>query len=87
MRVTSPRALADALQQTRKQQGQTQMAIGELAGTKQATVSAFETAPENARVDTLFKLLSALGLELVLEPRDREANKGTVSGQAWDQEW
>lgn len=38
---------------------------------------------KTGRVDTLFKLLSAFGL--VLEPRDREANKGTVSGQAWDQ--
>lgn len=87
MRITSPQALADALQQARKHKGQTQSAIGELAGIKQSTVSGFETAPENARVETLFKLLSALDLELVLNARDSQQNAGTSSGQAWDQEW
>lgn len=81
MKIRSARALADALQQIRKQQGQTQIAIGELAGTKQATVSAFETAPENARVDTLFKLLSALGLQLVLEPKGPESAAGATSNE------
>jgi len=31
--------------------------------------AAFETSPEHAKIETLFKLLSALSLELVLEPR------------------
>ena len=87
MKITSARGLADALQQARKQQGQTQQTIGELAGTKQSTVSAFETAPERARVETLFKLLSALNLELVLEPRGQAPENGSGNHQAWDQEW
>jgi len=41
MKITSPRGLADALQQARKQQNQTQQAIGELAGTKQSTACCF----------------------------------------------
>ena len=87
MKITSPRGLADALQQARKQQNQTQKTIGALAGTKQSTVSAFETSPEHARIETLFKLLSALNLELVLEPRGQEPANGTANSQAWDQEW
>jgi HTH-type transcriptional regulator / antitoxin HipB len=91
MKITSPRGLADALQKARKQQNQTQQAIGELAGTKQSTVSAFETSPEHARVETLFKLLSALNLELILEPRRQSPASGSANGQAsdqaWDQEW
>ena len=87
MKITSPRGLADALQQARKQQNQTQKTIGELAGTKQSTVSAFETSPEHARIETLFKLLSALNLELVLESRGQEPANGPANSQAWDQEW
>lgn len=87
MKITSPRGLADALQQARKQQNQTQKTIGELAGTKQSTVSAFETSPEHARIETLFKLLSALNMELVLESRGQEPANGPANSQAWDQEW
>lgn len=87
MKITSARGLADALQQVRKQQGQTQQTIGELAGTKQSTVSTFETSPEHVRIETLFKLLSALNLELVLEPRGQAPENGSGNHQAWDQEW
>ncbi|MCA6063698.1 helix-turn-helix domain-containing protein [Thalassolituus marinus] len=87
MKITSPRGLADALQQARKQQNQTQKTIGALAGTKQSTVSAFETSPEHARIETLFKLLSALNMELVLESRGQESANGPANSQAWDQEW
>jgi len=41
MKITSPRGLANALQQARKQQNQTQQAIGELAGIKQSTACCF----------------------------------------------
>lgn len=87
MKITSARGLADALQQVRKQQGQTQQTIGELAGTKQSTVSTFETSPEHARIETLFKLLSALNLEMVLELRGQAPENGSGNHQAWDQEW
>jgi HTH-type transcriptional regulator/antitoxin HipB len=87
MKITSARGLAEALQQARKQQGQTQQAIGQLAGIKQSTVSAFETAPEHARVETLFKLLSALNLEQVLEPRGQAPANSSGNYQGWDQEW
>lgn len=82
MRVTSPDKLAVALKEARTNQGMTQKDVAQLVGIKQATVSALENHPEKSRVETLFRLLAALGLELYVTGRD------SVQGeQAWDEEW
>ena len=87
MRITSPEALANALRQARKQQNLTQAELSALAGTKQTTVSALENTPDNSKIETLFKLLSGLGLEISIEPRNHAESGMVASGQAWDQEW
>ncbi|TCJ96214.1 hypothetical protein EV694_1768 [Volucribacter psittacicida] len=38
---------------------------------KQATVSAFENTPDSTKLETLFKLLAGLELELVVQPRPK----------------
>lgn len=82
MKITSPEMLAQALKNARKHQNLSQQATADQIGVKQATVSGFENHPDKSRVETLFKLLSALDLELSLTERGKpEPESG------WDQEW
>ena len=83
MRITSPQTLSQALRDARIQRKLSQQATASQTGMKQTTVSAFENHPDGTRIETLFKLLSALDLELHLAKRDSEPDKS----QGWDQEW
>lgn len=82
MKITSPDMLAQALKNSRKRQNLSQQATADQIGVKQATVSSFENHPDKSKVETLFKLLSALDLELSLT---RRGEPEQASG--WDQEW
>jgi len=82
MKITAPDALASALRNARKQRSLTQQTLAEQVGTKQATISTFENHPENCRVETLFKLLAALDLELQVTKRGQPESQ-----TGWDQEW
>lgn len=82
MRITSPEMLAQALKNIRKERQLSQSVVADSVGLKQATISGFENRPEGSRVETLFKLLTALDLELHLSERDA---KNAETG--WDQEW
>lgn len=85
MKITSPEMLAQALKNTRQDHRLTQRATANQVGIKQATVSGFENHPERSRLETLFKLLSALELELHVTERNKPG--GTAGNNAWDQEW
>lgn len=86
MKITSPEMLAQALKNARRDRQLTQHATAEQVGIKQATVSGFENHPERSRIETLFKLLSALELELYVAERDQTS--GVTRGEeGWDQEW
>ncbi|WP_396133467.1 helix-turn-helix domain-containing protein [Acaryochloris sp. 'Moss Beach'] len=52
-------------------------------GVRQVTVSAFENRPASTKLETLFKLLSALELELQVVPKEQASN----ASQGWDEEW
>lgn len=67
--VRTPDQLAQVLRGRRKTQGLTQKAAGGAVGLLPKTVSALEMSPAKSSIASLFKLLSALGLELVLRPR------------------
>ncbi len=47
----------------------TQSDLAEAAVTRQATISNAENPRSNMDIDTLFRLLAALNLELVVQPR------------------
>ncbi|UXI04687.1 helix-turn-helix domain-containing protein [Photobacterium sp. TY1-4] len=83
MKVTSAHQLSHLLQDQRKQQGQSQCVIARKVGLRQDTVSKFENAPDGTRLDTLFKLLAALDLELEIRPRGEAAPAATQ----WKEEW
>ena len=86
MKITSPDTLAHSLKSARRELQLTQQQAAKQVGIKQATISAFENHPEKSRIETLFKLLAVLELELHVTPRNQA--EGTADRSlSWDQEW
>ena len=82
MIVHSANEMAESIRDRRKRQKLSQAEVGDRVGVKQATVSAFENKPESTKLETLFKILAALNLELQIVPRgSAQARSG------WDREW
>lgn len=76
-KVTTSKALGVILRDARIGKSITQSQLANLAGgIKQATVSNFENNPSNAQVETLFKLASALGLEIHLVEKAARRSSG-----------
>ena len=65
MKVTSPSLLAAAVRDQRKLSKLTQSEAAKQVGIKQTTVSDFVLRPESTKLETLFKLLSALDLSFM----------------------
>jgi len=84
MLIHSPADLAQQLRDRRRQLGLSQSAIGEEVALRQDTVSKFETKPDNTRLDTLFRLLSALNLELHTQPKEGASTEGSPH---WTEPW
>lgn len=82
MKITSPELLAQAIRNARVDHNLSQQSVAELVGIKQNTVSSFENHPEKSRVETLFRLLSALNLELSISERNQPPAR-----TGWEQEW
>lgn len=61
--------LIAAIKRHRKLRGETQVQLGESAGVPQTTVSKVEVGLIDPTLKTLFKLLSALDLEIVIQSR------------------
>ena len=78
MIVHSPEELALMVRNYRKQAKISQAKAGDLVGMKQTTLSAFENKPDSTKLDTLFRVLAAVNLEVHVVPR------GSVK---WDEEW
>ena len=62
--IRSSAQLALLIRQARLAQGFSQLRLAETAGIRQTTLSDFERNPSKARIETAFRLLTALGLEL-----------------------
>ena len=76
--VTSPENLGKVLRLYRKNQGLTQVEAGGKFNLPQKTVSRIEAGAAAVRLDTVFKYMSALGLEMQLEPRNRQSDDGAL---------
>lgn len=83
MKITTSTMLANAIRDQRKALQLTQADAAERVGMKQTTVSGFEQNPDTSKLETLFRLLSALELELHVVPRGAAAEKDS----GWTQEW
>lgn len=70
--ITSSHMLGKTLRNYRKELGLTQIEAGNKFNIPQKTVSRIESG--TASMDTLFRYMSALGLEMHLEPRVKAVN-------------
>jgi HTH-type transcriptional regulator / antitoxin HipB len=69
MLIYSTQELAEFTRDYRKRKHLSQAEASDLVGLRQKTVSAFETRPDSTKLETIFKLLSALDLEIHVLPK------------------
>ena len=75
--ITSSKTLGKVLRSYRKQLGLTQTQAGKKFNLLQTSISGIEAGRPGVRLDTVFRYMSALGLEMHLEPRIKsEKDKG-----------
>jgi HTH-type transcriptional regulator/antitoxin HipB len=82
MAITSPKELANHLKTRRDELGLSQAKLANKVGIKQTTVSSFELKPESTKIQTLFRMLAALNLEIQITDRNESSDK-----KKWDAEW
>jgi HTH-type transcriptional regulator / antitoxin HipB len=83
MFICSSRELALLVANRRKNLKLSQAAVGKLVGLKQQTISEFEKRPEGTKLDTLFRILSAVKLDITLQSKDEQ----TAKALQWNEEW
>ncbi len=66
--ISSAKALGRIIRDRRKSMGLTQALAGKMVGLHQPTVSEVERGEREVKIDTLLKLISALQLELLIQP-------------------
>lgn len=82
MLIHSPNDLAKMISSQRKRTKLSQADAGAKVGLKQTTLSHFEKNPENSQINTLFRILSALDLEIHINPKP----KNKISN-LWKEKW
>ncbi|WP_192021938.1 helix-turn-helix domain-containing protein [Shewanella sp. WPAGA9] len=93
MKVTNSKQLSAYLKDARLNMKLTQSKVASKVGIRQDTVSSFEQNPDSTKVETLFKILSALNLELDIKVRSTEpesqltSDGGKVAESHWKEEW
>lgn len=80
-KILSPDALGVALRAERKKRKLSQTEVGKSVGIDQPTISRVEKGNPGTELGTLFRLLAALDLELIVQPRQHPANE--AKGDAW----
>ncbi|NJD24479.1 MAG: helix-turn-helix domain-containing protein [Betaproteobacteria bacterium] len=68
--IKTPAQLGDVMRGQRKSQRLTQQAVGDTVDLPQKAVSLIETNPGPASLERVFRVLSALGLEVVVRQSD-----------------
>ncbi|WP_027360498.1 helix-turn-helix domain-containing protein [Desulforegula conservatrix] len=79
-RLVSPESLGLALRTERKKKSLTQKAVGHQVCMEQHTISKVEKGNPGTTLNTLFRLLAALDLELVIQPCQKNEK---VEGDSW----
>ncbi|MCH8493031.1 MAG: helix-turn-helix domain-containing protein [Idiomarina sp.] len=91
MKITDPKALSNYIRDKRRTRGLSQAKVGDLVGLRQGTVSKFESMPEKMQLDTLFRLLSALELELSVKPKNsndlKDDSNSVLPDAKWSEDW
>ncbi|ATG75725.1 XRE family transcriptional regulator [Zobellella denitrificans] len=84
--VTNAYQLSAYMKDVRLTQKLSQGKVADKVGIRQDTVSNFELNPNTTKLDTFFKILSALNLELEVKPRGTKSTDPDGS-QGWTEEW
>ncbi|MGK3115020.1 helix-turn-helix domain-containing protein [Candidatus Pantoea formicae] len=82
MKVTNAKQLSNYLKDVRQSERLSQEKVASKVGIRQDTVSNFELQPGTTKLETLFRILAALNLELEVKPRGQQQE---VIG--WKEEW
>ncbi|MEQ5401646.1 helix-turn-helix domain-containing protein [Providencia rettgeri] len=85
MKVTNTRQLSTYMKDVRETKKLSQSKVASKVGIRQDTVSSFELSPDSTKLETFFKILSALNLELDIKPRNESGSSNSDSG--WKEEW
>jgi HTH-type transcriptional regulator/antitoxin HipB len=78
--IYSPKSLGSALKRQRKAKKLSQTEAGSAFNLDQTTVSSMEQGAPGTRLDTLFRMLAALDLEMIIKPKK---NTLTKKGETW----
>lgn len=70
-KATSTKSLGQILRSVRKQRNLSQADAGKSVSIDQPTLSQVERGETNIRVDTLFRILAALDMEMIVRPRQK----------------
>ena len=84
MKITTAQQLSGVIKEYRSNSKLSQSDVAKKIGIRQDTISNFENNPGSTKLDTLFKLLSAMELELEVHPRNRPTAK---QQDDWQEEW
>ena len=93
MKVTNSKQLSAYIKDIRLNLKHSQTDTAKKVGIRQDTVSNFELNPDSTKLETLFKILSALNLELDVKVRNselstqRQDNNSPASTAKWQEEW
>ena len=87
MKVTNSTHLSAYLKDIRQTRKLSQEKVACKVGIRQDTVSSFERNADATKLETLFKILSALELELVIQPRNSPPGVAEENGGGWKEEW
>lgn len=79
-KIYSPDSLGLALRTERKNKNLSQQEVGDLIDIEQHTISKVENGNSGTSLNTLFRILAALDLEIVIQPRQKNEN---TEGDNW----
>ena len=69
--ITSPETLGKVLRRYRKDLGMTQTEVGQKFNLTQKVVSNIEAGKDGVQIATIFRYMSALGLEMLIDSRNK----------------
>ena len=78
--VRSEDQLSSAIRRLRKAQGLSQVDLAKKAGVTQATISRIEQGNKESMIKTIFLILAALGVELLVSGKTQTNQSGSLEG-------
>lgn len=74
--VYSPKSLGNTIKRQRKAKKLSQKAAGAAFKLDQTTISSIEQGAPGTRLETLFRILAALDLEMIIKPKKNTIKNG-----------